>query len=250
MDRTERKALIEALIFASDTPLTADKIKQVVENVTKKEIEGIIAELQNEYEQQSRGFQIKEVANGYQFRTQPAFATWLKKLKKSKPFRLTQPTLETLAIIAYKQPITRLEIEKIRGVDTGGVIKTLLEKRLICIAGRKNVPGKPFLLGTTKAFLEIFSLENLSSLPAIKEVEDLDNAHLPSILSDRMIQNVTSDENALNAEIDIEKSTAGQVATENVFHTEEQASASLITELVEHTKGEYTTSNESSEEES
>jgi segregation and condensation protein B len=250
MDRTERKALIEALIFASDTPLTADKIKQVVENVTKKEIEGIIAELQNEYEQQSRGFQIKEVANGYQFRTQPAFATWLKKLKKSKPFRLTQPTLETLAIIAYKQPITRLEIEKIRGVDTGGVIKTLLEKRLICIAGRKNVPGKPFLLGTTKAFLEIFSLENLSSLPAIKEVEDLDNAQLPSILRDRMIQNVTSDENALNAEIDIEKSTAGQVATENVFHTEEQASASLITELVEHTEGEYTTSNESSEEES
>ena len=250
MDRTERKALIEALIFASDTPLTADKIKQVVENVTKKEIEGIIAELQNEYEQQSRGFNIKEVANGYQFRTQPAFATWLKKLKKSKPFRLTQPTLETLAIIAYKQPITRLEIEKIRGVDTGGVIKTLLEKRLICIAGRKNVPGKPFLLGTTKAFLEIFSLENLSSLPAIKEVEDLDNAQLPSILRDRMIQNVTSDENALNAEIDIEKSTAGQVATENVFHTEEQASASLITELVEHTEGEYTTSNESSEEES
>jgi segregation and condensation protein B len=250
MDRTERKALIEALIFASDTPLTADKIKQVVENVTKKEIEGIIAELQNEYEQQSRGFQIKEVANGYQFRTQPAFATWLKKLKKSKPFRLTQPTLETLAIIAYKQPMTRLEIEKIRGVDTGGVIKTLLEKRLICIAGRKNVPGKPFLLGTTKAFLEIFSLENLSSLPAIKEVEDLDNAQLPSILRDRMIQNVTSDENALNAAIDIEKSTAGQVATENVFHTEEQASASLITELVEHTEGEYTTSNESSEEES
>ena len=106
------------------------------------------------------------------------------------------------------------------------------------------------MLGTTKAFLEIFSLENLSSLPAIKEVEDLDNSQLPSILRDRMIQNVTSDENALNAEIDIEKSTAGQVATENVFHTEEQASASLITELVEHTEGEYTTSNESSEEES
>ena len=250
MDRSEQKALIEALIFASDTPLTADKIKQVVENVTKKEIEGIIAELQNDYEQQARGFQIKEVANGYQFRTQPAFSSWLKKLKKSKPFRLTQPTLETLAIIAYKQPITRLEIEKIRGVDTGGVIKTLLEKRLICIAGRKNVPGKPFLLGTTKTFLEIFSLENLSSLPAIKEVEDLDNAQLPSILRDRMIQNVTSDENAMIAEIDIEKSTAGQAASENVFQAEEQASTSIITEPIQHSEGEYSTSNESSEDES
>jgi segregation and condensation protein B len=246
MDRTERKALVEALIFASDIPLTADKIKQLVENVTKKEIEEIISELQNDYELQARGFQIKEVANGYQFRTQPAFAFWLKKLKKTKPFRLTQPTLETLAIIAYKQPITRLEIEKIRGVDTGGVIKTLLEKRLICIAGRKNVPGKPFLLGTTKTFLEIFSLENLSSLPVIKELEDLDNAQLPSILRDRMTQNVVYDEADLSAELEAKKSTEGQAVSENVLQAEEPVAKSIITEPAHHTDSEYSNGKESS----
>jgi len=235
MDRTELKALVEALIFTSDTPLTADKIKQLIENVTKKEIVDIIAELQSDYGQQTHGLQLTEVANGYQFRTKPDFSYWLKKFKKTKPFRLTQPTLETLAIIAYKQPITRLEIEKIRGVDTGGVIKTLLEKKLICIAGRKNVPGKPFLLGTTKTFLEIFSLENLSSLPSIKEIEDLDNAQLPSILSDHITQNVAYNEDALSAETAMEISSEGQVPSEIVLQTEEQASIAIITDSDNHT---------------
>jgi segregation and condensation protein B len=180
MDKTELKPILEALIFASDTPLTVDKIKQTLENVTKKEIDEAIGELQNEYQEQNRAFQIKEVANGFQFRTQPAFSPWLKKLKKTKPFRLTQPTLETLAIIAYRQPITKMEIEKIRGVDSGGVMKTLLEKKLISIAGKKDVPGKPFLFATTKTFLEVFGLENLSSLPTLKDIEDLDNAQLPT----------------------------------------------------------------------
>jgi len=182
MDRTELKPIIEALIFASDSPLTIEKMKQILENVSKKEIDEALEELQNEYQAQNRGFQIKEVANGYQFRTQPAFSPWLKKLKNTKPFRLTQPTLETLAIIAYRQPITKMEVEKIRGVDSGGVLKTLLEKKLITIAGKKDVPGKPFLFATTKTFLEVFSLENLSSLPTLKDIEDLDNAQLPTLL--------------------------------------------------------------------
>jgi hypothetical protein len=130
-------------------------------------------------------------------------------------------------------------------VDTGGVIKTLLEKKLICIAGRKNVPGKPFLLGTTKAFLEIFSLENLSSLPSIKEIEDLDNAHLPSILSDRMTQKV-----ALSAEADVEISIEGQVPSENILHTEEQASIAILTDPDNHTDSEYGNDKESPEAES
>jgi segregation and condensation protein B len=182
MDKAELKPILEALIFASDTPLTVDKIKQTMENVSKKEIDEAIGELQNEYQEQNRSFQIKEVANGYQFRTQPAFSPWLKKLKKTKPFRLAQPTLETLAIIAYRQPITKMEVEKIRGVDSGGVMKTLLEKKLITIAGKKDVPGKPFLFATTKTFLEVFGLENLSSLPTLKDIEDLDNAQLPTLV--------------------------------------------------------------------
>jgi segregation and condensation protein B len=180
MDKTELKPILEALIFASDIPLTVDKIKQTLESVSKKEIDEAIGELQNEYQEQNRSFQIREVANGYQFRTLPAFSPWLKKLKKTKPFRLTQPTLETLAIIAYRQPITKMEIEKIRGVDSGGIMKTLLEKKLITIAGKKDVPGKPFLFATTKTFLEVFGLENLSSLPTLKDIEDLDNTQLPT----------------------------------------------------------------------
>lgn len=182
MDRTELKPIIEALIFASDTPLTVEKIKQILESVTKKEIDETIEELQKEYQEQNRGFQMKEVANGYQLRTQTAFSPWLKRLKKTKPFRLTQPTLESLAIIAYRQPITRMEIEKIRGVDTGGVLKTLLDKKLISIVGKKDVPGKPFLFATTKMFLEVFGLENLSSLPTLKDIDDLDTAHLPTLV--------------------------------------------------------------------
>ena len=130
--------------------------------------------MQREYQEQNRAFQLKEVANGYQLRTQPVFSPWLKKLKKTKPFRLTQPTLETLAIIAYRQPITKMEIEKISGVDSGGIVKTLLDKKLITLAGKKDVPGKPFLFATTKTFLEVFGLENLSSLPTLKDIEDLD----------------------------------------------------------------------------
>lgn len=194
MDKAELKPILEALIFASDTPLTVDKIKQILESVSRKEIDAAIGELQREYQEQNRAFQLKEVANGYQFRTQPAFSPWLKKLKKTKPFRLTQPTLETLAIIAYRQPITKMEIEKIRGVDSGGIVKTLLDKKLITLAGKKDVPGKPFLFATTKTFLEVFSLENLSSLPTLKDIEDLDYAQLPTPVRDPdMIEDAEND---------------------------------------------------------
>jgi segregation and condensation protein B len=186
MDTTELKPIVEALIFASDTPLTIDKIKQILETVSKKEIQEVIQDLQAEYDTQNRGFNLKEVASGYQFRTHPSYSQWLKKLKKSKAIRLTQPTLETLAIIAYKQPITRLEIEKIRGVDSDGVIKTLLERKLITIAGRKDIPGKPFIFATTKAFLEVFGLESLSSLPSMQEIEELSTAQLPSLFRDTL----------------------------------------------------------------
>ncbi len=221
MERTELKGLIEALIFASDTPLSADKIKQLIENITKKEIEEIIFELQQDYEHPVHGFQLKEVASGYQFRTKLVFAAWLKKLKKTKPLRLTQPTLETLAIIAYKQPITRLEIEKIRGVDSGGVIKTLLEKKLISISGRKNIPGRPFLLGTTKIFLEIFGLENLSSLPSIKELEDLRDSNLPTLLSEKMTENVRFDESSgeIHGGNEIQKEGQGNINTADHVNT-------------------------------
>lgn len=187
MNKEEFKPIVDALIFASDTPLGIQKIKQIIEEVSRKQVSAkdireIIGEINRDNKAQQRGFYLQEVAGGYQFRTRPNYASWIKKLKKSKLFRLTQSTMETLAIIAYKQPITRAETEKIRGVDSGGIIKNLLEKNIIKVMGRKNIPGRPFLLGTTKKFLETFGLEKLSDMPSLKELENLDQSRFPTFL--------------------------------------------------------------------
>ncbi len=173
MDDTQRKALIEALIFVSETPLGLDRIKETLGGVQKKDLQRLLSELMEDYSRAPRGFTLVEVAEGFQFRTRPEYAEWIKKLKKAKPLALTQPGLETLAIVAYKQPVVRGEVEKIRGVDSGGVLRTLLERKLIRILGKKDVPGKPLVYGTSKQFLEIFGLKDLSSLPTLKDLEGL-----------------------------------------------------------------------------
>ena len=173
MDDTQRKALIEALIFVSENPLGLDRIKEALGGVHKKDLQRLLAELMDDYNRAPRGFTLVEVAEGFQFRTRPEYAEWIKKLKKAKPLALSQPGLETLAIIAYKQPIVRGEVEKIRGVDSGGVLRTLLERKLIRILGKKDVPGKPLVYGTSKQFLEMFGLKDLSSLPTLKDMEGL-----------------------------------------------------------------------------
>lgn len=205
MNKEELMPVVDALIFASDTPLSIQKIKQLLdddahERVTLKEIREAIEEINKDNKTQQRGFYLQEVAGGYQFRTRPNYAQWVKKLKKTKPFRLTQSTLETLAIIAYKQPLIRAEIDKIRGVDSGGVIKNLLERNLIKIVGRKNIPGRPFLLGTTSRFLEVFGLEKLSDMPSLKEFDSLDDSQLPTILREKIGEEIYVDEEALDDE--------------------------------------------------
>jgi segregation and condensation protein B len=191
MTKDDLMPIIDALIFASDTPLSIQKIKQLIDEdaaagVTLKEIREAVEDINSDNRSQRRGFFLQEVAGGYQFRTRPNYSAWVKKLKKAKPFRLTQPTLETLAIIAYRQPIIRAEIEKIRGVDSGGVIKALLERGLIKIVGRKNIAGRPFLMGTTTRFLEVFGLEKLADMPSLKEFESLEDVHLPTILREKI----------------------------------------------------------------
>jgi len=191
MEIDSLKPVVDALIFASDTPLSIQKIKKILEEVAHDEvpsstIKKIIDELNKDNKSQSRGFFLQEVAGGYQFRTRPNFAPWIKKLRKVRSFRLTQSTMETLAIVAYKQPIIRAEIEKIRGVDTGGTIKNLLERGLIKILGRQNIPGRPFMFGTSKNFLEVFGLEKLSDLPPLKEFESIDQTQLPTILREKI----------------------------------------------------------------
>lgn len=165
---------VEAIIFASDDPVSASKIKEITEIFEEAEIRGIVEYLNETYERNGRSFRIREVANGYQMFTLPEFEPFIRKLYLEKQrSRLTQKALETLAIIAYKQPVTKHEIEEIRGVNPDGVIKTLLAKNLISLAGRAAAPGSPFLYRTTKTFLEYFGLKDLSDLPRINEIEEL-----------------------------------------------------------------------------
>ena len=174
MENSQLKAIIESLIFVSETPLTLDRIKEVLGEVNKKDLQRLVSELIEEYQQAAgRGFILTEVAEGYQFRTRPEYADWIRKLKKTKTSSLSQPALETLAIIAYRQPVTRMDVEKIRSVDSGGVLRTLLEKKLIQIIGKKDLPGKPLVYGTSKKFLEVFGLKDLASLPTLKDLEGL-----------------------------------------------------------------------------
>ncbi|HNQ65842.1 MAG TPA: SMC-Scp complex subunit ScpB [Smithella sp.] len=167
------KAVIEALIFASDTPLSPERIRAVFPEVEKTEIREIIDQLVSEYHDRQGGILLQEVAGGFQFRTNPDLSLWIKKLKTAKPQSLSPQALETLAIIAYKQPIVKSEIEDIRGVDVGGPLKGLLEKKLVRIVGRKDVPGKPIIYGTTRKFLEVFNLKDIMDLPNIRELKEL-----------------------------------------------------------------------------
>lgn len=173
MDTSELKRIIECLIFIAHTPITLEELKELIDGVDKKELESVIEELIAELNTLKRGFYIAKVSNGYQFRTRDEYAPWLRNYLKARPQKLTKPALETLAIIAYKQPVARAEIESIRGVDSGGVLKTLLERRLIRIMGRLEVPGRPLVYGTTREFLELFGLKDIKDMPTLKDYEDL-----------------------------------------------------------------------------
>ncbi|MFH1269524.1 MAG: SMC-Scp complex subunit ScpB [Candidatus Omnitrophota bacterium] len=169
MDDSNIRTAIEALLFASEKPLMLEQIKSALDNLPTDEIRSNIEQLKDEYEKGGRGMRIVEIAGGFQMVTAPAFASFLRKLyKQRRAERLSTPALETLAIIAYKQPVTRLEIESIRNVNIDGMVKTFLEKGLVRIAGRKKAPGRPRVYGTTRQFLEHFGLKSLEELPKIE----------------------------------------------------------------------------------
>ena len=170
------KHIIESLLFVADEPLPVDRIKKILIQAETGEIREAMAELAAEYEARGGGFYLDEVAGGYQIRTRPKYTDWIKKLIQPRPLRLSKPALETLVIIAYKQPIIRSDIEHLRGVDCGGVIRVLLERKLIRVLGRKEIAGRPLIYATTKRFLEIFDLKNLRDLPTPKEIEELAKA--------------------------------------------------------------------------
>ena len=168
------KGIVEALLFVSGEPLTIDRLVLVAEGASRAEVHLAMRMLQEDYAADGRGLQIVEIAGGYQIGTRADCAAWIKRLEKAKTAaRLSRSAMETLAIIAYKQPLVRAEIEQIRGVDTAGVLRTLLDRRLIRIIGRKDIPGRPIMYGTTKQFLQAFGLKDLSDLPALRDIKDL-----------------------------------------------------------------------------
>jgi len=169
VDKEKIRSIIESLLFISGEPLSFERIAQVVQGADKKDLRAIMTELAEEYEKQGRGIRVVEVAGGYQFETAKENAEYMSRLVRTRPIRLTKPSLETIAIIAYRQPVTRQEVDQIRGVDTSGVIKTLLEYGFIQVMGRKDVPGRPLIYGTSKRFLEFFRLNSLADLPSLDE---------------------------------------------------------------------------------
>ena len=169
------QSIVESLLFAADKPLTLKQLGELLGESELARVRAAVAavELANE----SRGFQLHQVAGGYQFRTNPENAQWVQKLLAQKPVKLSRAQLETLAIAAYRQPITRPEIDEIRGVDSGGTLKTLLDRSLVRILGKKEEPGRPLLYGTTKEFLEFFNLRDLKDLPTLREFHELSEEH-------------------------------------------------------------------------
>ena len=167
------KHIIESLLFVAEEPLTVDKIKRVTAHAETKEIKDALAALSAEYEARPGGFYLDEVAGGFQIRTRPEYNEWIRKLIRPRPLRLSKAALETLVIIAYKQPIIRSDIEHLRGVDCGGVLRVLLERKLIRVLGRREIAGRPLIYATTKHFLEVFDLKNLKDLPTPREIEEL-----------------------------------------------------------------------------
>ncbi len=171
-------------MFVSDQPVSVDKLQQVFAELERAEIKKCLKELTEDWKTLGRGVILEEVAGGYQFRTDPAYSEYITNFnKRIKKFRLSRAALEVLAIIAYKQPVTRVEVESIRGVDSSGVINALLERRILEIKGRKEVIGKPFLYGTTGEFLEVFGLKSLTDLPTLKEIDEISKNLDPGISS-------------------------------------------------------------------
>jgi len=167
------KNIIESLLFVAEEPLSIDRIKKLLNTVDTADVRTALGALTEEYDTRAGGFYLREVAGGYQLRTRPTYNEWVKKLLQPKPPRLSKAALETLAIVAYKQPIIRSDVEHLRGVDCGGVLRVLLERNLIRVLGRKEIPGRPLIYGTTKRFLEVFDLKDLTDLPTPKEIEEL-----------------------------------------------------------------------------
>ena len=177
MDQAEKRRIVEALILSSAEPISAARLAEVIPYCKPAKAQELVEELNAEYIKHGRAFEICEIAGGYQLRSLPEFAPYLQQILKNRPLRLSRAALETLAIVAYQQPVTRAEVEDVRGVDCGAVLRGLLERRLVRMLGKKDEPGRPILYGTSSGFLEVFGLRSLKELPTLREFVELSEEH-------------------------------------------------------------------------
>lgn len=166
--------ILESIIFTAESSMSLDRLCDILPEFDRDSIKKALAELAGFHDMRGGGMVLVEVAGGWQFRTRPDFQQYVVRQAKAKASKFSPSALETLAILAYRQPITRAEVEHLRGVDCGGVLKSLLEKRLIKILGKKDIPGRPLIYGTSREFLEVFGLKDLKSLPTLREIQALD----------------------------------------------------------------------------
>lgn len=173
MDKEQQRRIVEAVILASPEPIAPARIASVLPGCNPSQVRALVKELNEEYAERRRAFEIWEIAGGYQLRSLPEFAPYLKQIQTTRPLRLSSAALETLAVVAYRQPVTRAEIEHIRGVDAGAVLRSLLDRHLVRIAGHREVPGRPIVYATSRRFLEVFGLAKLGDLPSLRALEEL-----------------------------------------------------------------------------
>jgi len=224
------KGAVEALLFVNEKPVTLEQIKSALETVGAAEIKKVIAQLTREYDEQKRGMIIKEIAGGYQMLTNSTYASYLRAFYKTKhKEKLSKPALESIAIVAYKQPVTRADVEIIRGVNSDGVMTSLETKELIKIVGKKDVPGKPYLYGTTKLFLEYFGLKSLDDLPNLAEFPDL----LPPE------EKETDEESSELESVQVAESVKVSEKSQEIEQTQEQAEVQAQTATVEADEQEH-----------
>ncbi len=187
MPKEGLQSIVEAIIFVSDRPMTMKQLRVVFPDVSEVEISEVIENIKEVYQVGSHGIYLENVGGGWQFRTKIDKAEWVKKMIDGRPTKLTRSQLETLAIVAYRQPVTRVDIDAVRGVDSTHLLKMLLDKKLIKILGIKEAPGRPLIYGTTLEFLEFFNLKDLESLPALsdlKELKESQTSNLPLFAKD------------------------------------------------------------------
>ena len=242
MEISKLKNILEAILLAADRTLTVVQFEALFEldeeRPTRDEIRQALHEMAEDYA--SRGYELKQVASGFRLQVKQEYAIWVGRLWEEKPARYTRALLETMALIAYRQPITRGEIEEVRGVSvSSNIIKTLLERDWIKVLGHKDVPGKPTLYGTTKEFLDYFNLKSLDQLPTLAEIKDLDSIHPELALDEDSAEHVSDQPKEEGAEQSDDNSNGNDTGTESLADTvnapneDEIAEDSHVDEAVE-----------------